>query len=220
MKCQTRSKDSAFARKELLVIIALLPLLGMLALPALSASRPRCKMVECQNNLRRIGQGFQMWANDNGDLFPWLAFRAQGISPTSVTDFFLVASNEFGSPDILFCPGDGTRFRAVSWERFNTNCLSYFAGLHSDLIASRAWVSGDRNLSGDEYSSCNYFRNAASARISPLTGSSWSAAIHAYSGNFLLSDGSTAAVSNRELPASIESAVEMESNGQMHILKP
>lgn len=56
----------AFTLVELLVIIALLAFGATLLLPALAHVRPNSHVLQCQNNLRRLGCAWEMYSLENG----------------------------------------------------------------------------------------------------------------------------------------------------------
>ncbi len=59
----------AFSLVELLVVVALVGALVALLLPAVQAARESARRTQCQNNLRQIGVGLQLY-HDNHDAFP------------------------------------------------------------------------------------------------------------------------------------------------------
>ncbi len=60
-----RLAGAAFTLIELLVVIAIIAILVALLLPALSAAKERARRTACQNNLRQLGIGAQLYADDD-----------------------------------------------------------------------------------------------------------------------------------------------------------
>lgn len=65
------SDIAAFTLLELLITIAIITILAGLFLPALKQVREKGKQISCASNLKQIGTGLWMYANDNNQFFPY-----------------------------------------------------------------------------------------------------------------------------------------------------
>ena len=93
-----------------------------LMLPALAQAKSKAQSINCINNLKQIGLGARMYANDNKGAFP---------------KDFAAMKDELGTPKILFCPADGGKTRAESWGSFGPNNVTYIwmgAGLNEEKL--------------------------------------------------------------------------------------
>ncbi len=199
----------AFTRIELLCSLAGLGLLAALAIPALASYSPRSNMVECLNNLRRVGQALHLWANDRADLFPWSIPQPEGgTGLTTAAENFQVMSNELGTPALLACPSDN-RTKATAFGILRNINVSYFVGLDGNINLSGSWLSGDRNL---------YEYSGLTIQISE--NAAWDIGTHSFSGNILFGDGSTASCANSQLSNVVRKATALNGGRRIHLLLP
>ena len=90
--------------------LALLPILAGLMLPALAKAKEKAQRISCVNNMKQIGLAARMWSNDNGGKFP---------------PDFASMSNELATPQILVCPSDSSKTRAMNWSEFGPGNVTY-----------------------------------------------------------------------------------------------
>ena len=64
---QPPNRQSAFTLIELLVVIAIIAILAAMLLPSLSRAKLKSHGIHCMNNLKQLGLGWQMYAQDFQD---------------------------------------------------------------------------------------------------------------------------------------------------------
>ena len=159
---------AAFTVVELLAVLGIIALLAATLLPALARTKSSVLRIDCSDNLKRIGLGFQSWSASHNGAPPmrvplsgggyseFIGNRtistAQGAS-RGVFGVFAAMSNELASAKFLVCPAENEpRIPAVSFAAtLFTNDLntSYFIGVDALPDGSASFLSGDHNLGSD-----------------------------------------------------------------------
>lgn len=230
---------AAFTRVELFAVAAALALLAVIALPMLGGTRVESDRLGCVSNLRRIGQAYQLWANDHDGYLPiMLDYRLGGLRsyPGGMLNngwfHYAWISNELVTPRLLACPGDESTKVARDFSgsaqggfvnpAFRGNALSYFTSLDITPGQMLNPVSGDRNMqpNGGLGGDSSGVTVSLSITLTPPT-TSWLPYLHGGTGNLLLMDGRVLQTSSDSLRRYLGTT--LVTNGQtgtLHLLMP
>ncbi|MEO7932872.1 MAG: prepilin-type N-terminal cleavage/methylation domain-containing protein [Chthoniobacterales bacterium] len=109
------SNIDAFTLIELLVVIGIIAVLAGIILPVMSSSQATAQAAKCQANLRQIGIGLTLYANDNNNILSNSAYGSTTLATNNSTTYkWMDAIYPYASSEKIFlCPSDtGAKYRA------------------------------------------------------------------------------------------------------------
>ena len=121
----------AFTLIELLVVIAIIALLAGMLLPVLGKAKAKSKSIQCASNMRQIGMGVMMHADELDGALPIATNFAQPeLSPNRI---WVTALERFlGSREVFLCPSaPGARFGG-DWANRSWHPIGYNGSMSYD----------------------------------------------------------------------------------------
>jgi competence protein ComGC len=129
------TRRNGFTLIDLLVGLGIVTVLVGLYVPGLHHDKKRIRSMNCIVNLKQIGVGLRLFANDHDSLFPAKTPQKEGgllesVSTANPSEYFLKIADELPSPKILICPHD-TRRPAEKFNDLQGSNVSYAIYLDS-----------------------------------------------------------------------------------------
>jgi prepilin-type N-terminal cleavage/methylation domain-containing protein/prepilin-type processing-associated H-X9-DG protein len=135
---RTTRRLRAFTLIELLVVTSIISLLIAILLPSLALARSQARRTVCTSNLRNIGLGVQLYAQENRSYPPaWISSTSRWMD--------LIKPYIPKSSGVYLCPEDPVR-QAVTWDptitlsygintfNFNGNATCFWYGVNPGAV--------------------------------------------------------------------------------------
>lgn len=127
----SRRYDHAFTLIELLVVVAIIALLISILLPSLNKAKENARRAACLANLHQLGQAFQQYLHDNGDMLPAASQMPSIEALVADPNDFRPPITQFLQPyarlpELFHCPSDLPGKTARDTEDPNTLGRSYW----------------------------------------------------------------------------------------------
>lgn len=187
------SARKGFTLIELLVVIAIIAILAAILFPVFAKAREKARQTSCLSNLKQIGLGLLMYAQDYDERFPLFGWNADPWTVPTTLYWYDLIYPYVKNTQLYQCPSKaGTLGGGWWWRDYGYNC-----GWMQNRALAEIPRPAEKIIVGDTWSG----QWNQDPRISPgnswddppgrATGNGCSAPqrIHNDGGNFLFTDG-------------------------------
>jgi len=113
------ARTRAFTLVELLVVIAIIGVLISVLLPALTSAREQARRVKCAAQLKQVGLGIAVYAEENNNKLPaWEGICGEwptALAKSSAEHIMELCS---GEQELFFCPSRANEDNNLKWNFF------------------------------------------------------------------------------------------------------
>ena len=113
--CSKRgTRASGFTLIELLVVIAIIAILAAILFPVFAQAREKARQTTCLSNVKQLGTGLMMYAQDYDETLPLSSFSAvpgQSVNSIQNPKWADVIQPYVKNDGIFMCPSDSDPYR-------------------------------------------------------------------------------------------------------------
>jgi prepilin-type N-terminal cleavage/methylation domain-containing protein/prepilin-type processing-associated H-X9-DG protein len=136
--------NRGFTLIELLVVIAIIGILAGILLPVLSRARESARKTQCMSNVKQIGMGLIMYANENSEAFPSDTAAGAMASLTLLYDTYISDNKVFNCPSDTLVSAASNASMSVGTAFTSTQCSYGYDRSHTQADDADVALAADR----------------------------------------------------------------------------